>query len=51
LVNTKTISVFIFLIENGNFRNRNNINISETWKTKIHYGKYTSNGRNLKYVW
>jgi hypothetical protein len=52
-VNTKTITVFIFLIgnkiENGNSGNENDIGISETSKTKVWCGKYTGNGRNLKY--
>jgi hypothetical protein len=49
-VNTKTITVFIFFIgnkiENGNSGNGNDIGISET---KVRCGKYTGNGRNLKY--
>jgi hypothetical protein len=52
-VNTKTITVFIFFIgnkiENGNYGNGNDIGISETSETKVRYGKYTGNGRNLKY--
>jgi hypothetical protein len=52
-VNTKTITVFIFFIvnkiENGNSGNGNDIGISETSETKVWCGKYTGNGRNLKY--
>jgi hypothetical protein len=52
-VNTKTITVFIFLIgnkiENGNSGNGNDIGISEISETKVWCGKYTGNGRNLKY--
>jgi hypothetical protein len=52
-VNTKTITAFIFFIgnkiENGNSRNGNDIGISETSETKVWCGKYTGNGRNLKY--
>jgi hypothetical protein len=52
-VNTKTITVFIFFIgnkiENGNSGNRNDIGISETSEMKVWCGKYTGNGRNLKY--
>jgi hypothetical protein len=52
-VNTKTITVFIFFIENkienGNSGNGNDIDISETSETKVWCGKYTGNGRNLKY--
>jgi hypothetical protein len=52
-VNTKTITVFIFFIgnkiENGNSGNGNDISISETSETKVWCGKYTGNGRNLKY--
>jgi hypothetical protein len=52
-VNTKTITVLIFFIgnkiENGNSGNGNDINISETSETKVRCGKYTGNGRNLKY--
>jgi crotonobetainyl-CoA:carnitine CoA-transferase CaiB-like acyl-CoA transferase len=52
-VNTKTITVFIFFIgnkiENGNSGNGNDIGISETSETKVRCGKYTGNGRNLKY--
>jgi hypothetical protein len=52
-VNTKTITVFIFFIgnkiKNGNTGNGNDISISETSETKVRYGKYTDNGRNLKY--
>jgi hypothetical protein len=52
-VNTTTITVFIFFIrnkiENGNSGNGNDIDISETSETKVWCGKYTGNGRNLKY--
>jgi hypothetical protein len=52
-VNTKTITVFIFFIrnkiENGTSGNGNNIGISKTSETKVWCGKYTGNGRNLKY--
>jgi hypothetical protein len=52
-VNTKTITAFIFFIgnkiENGNSGNGNGIGISETSEMKVWCGKYTSNGRNLKY--
>jgi hypothetical protein len=52
-VNTKTITVFIFFIgnkiKNGNSGNGNDISISETSETKVWCGKYTGNGRNLKY--
>jgi hypothetical protein len=48
-VNTKTITVFIFFIGNGNSGNGNDIGISETSETKVRCGKYTGNGRNLKY--
>jgi hypothetical protein len=52
-VNTKTITVFIFFIgnkiENGNSGNGNDIGILETSETKVWCGKYTGNGRNLKY--
>jgi hypothetical protein len=52
-VNTKTITIFIFFfgneIENGNSENGNDIGISETSETKVRYGKYTGNDRNLKY--
>jgi hypothetical protein len=52
-VNTKTIIVSIFFIgieiENGNFGNENNIDISKTSEMKVRYGKYTGNGRNLEY--
>jgi hypothetical protein len=52
-VNTKTITVFIFFIgnkiENVNSGHGNDIGISETSKTKVWCGKYTDNGRNLKY--
>jgi hypothetical protein len=52
-VNTKTITVFIFFIgnkiENGNSGNGNDIGISETSEMKVWCGKYTGNGRNLKY--
>jgi hypothetical protein len=54
-VSTKTITVFIFFIgnkiENGNSGNGNDIGISKTSETKVRCGKYTSNGRNLKYDW
>jgi hypothetical protein len=36
-------------IENGNSGNGNDIGISETSETKVRCGKYTGNGRNLKY--
>jgi hypothetical protein len=53
LVNTKTITVFIFFIgnkiENGNSGNGNDIGISETSEKEARCGKYTGNGRNLKY--
>jgi hypothetical protein len=52
-VNTKNITIFIFFIgnkiENDNSGNGNDIGISETSKTKVRCGKYTDNGRNLKY--
>jgi hypothetical protein len=52
-VNTKTVSIFIFFIGNkigiGNSGIGNDIGISETSKTKVRRGKYTGNGRNLKY--
>jgi hypothetical protein len=52
-VNTKTNTVFIFFIgnkiENGNSGNGNDIGIFETSETKVWCGKYTGNGRNLKY--
>jgi hypothetical protein len=52
-VNTKIITIFIFFIgnkiENGNSGNGNDIGISETSETKVWCGKYTDNGRNLKY--
>jgi hypothetical protein len=52
-VNIKTITVFIFFIgnkiENDNSGNGNDIGLSETLKTKVWCGKYTGNGRNLKY--
>jgi hypothetical protein len=52
-VNTKTITDFIFFIENkienGNSENGNDISISETSETKVRYEKYTGNGRNIKY--
>jgi hypothetical protein len=52
-VNTKTIIIFIFFIgneiENGNSENGNDIGISKTSETKVRYGKYTGNDRNLKY--
>jgi hypothetical protein len=52
-VNTKIITVFIYFIgnkiENGNSGNGNDIGISETSETKVRCGKYTGNGRNLKY--
>jgi hypothetical protein len=51
--NTKTITVFIFFIGNkignDNSGNGNDIGISETSETKVRCGKYTGNGRNLKY--
>jgi hypothetical protein len=51
--NTKTVTVFIFFIGNeignGNFRNGNDIGISETSKSKVRYEKYIGTGRNLKY--
>jgi hypothetical protein len=53
LVNTKAITVFIFFIgnkiENDNSRNVSDIGISETSEMKVWCGKYTGNGRNLKY--
>jgi hypothetical protein len=49
-VNTKTITVFIFFIGNGNSENGNDIGISEKSETKVRCGKYTGNGRNLNTI-
>jgi hypothetical protein len=53
-VNTKTITVFIFFIGNkignGNSGNGNDIGISERSETKVRYGIYTGNGRNLNTI-
>jgi hypothetical protein len=52
-VKTKTITVFIFFIGNkignGNSGNGKDIGILKTSETKVWCGKYTGNGRNLKY--
>jgi hypothetical protein len=53
-VNTKTIFVFIFFfleneIENGNPRNENDIDNSETSETKVRYENYTGYDQNLKF--
>jgi hypothetical protein len=45
-VNTKTITIFKYFIRN---KIGNGVGISETSETKVWCGKYTGNGRNLKY--